>query len=159
MRWLGLILAILLGTTGCRTAPQVADQLIVARFFIESADDHGVRAVLPVSETAIVVSVKPVLTEFDVVRVEVAQVELGRCLLFQLTPAAARDLHRLSGAHQGRRLVLMVDGQALGARRIDAPLAEGDLFIFVETPDEELPALQRRLATTALQLQRAAKRL
>ena len=33
--------------------------------------------------------------------------ELGKCLMFQLTPAAARDFYRLTGSHQGRRLVLV----------------------------------------------------
>jgi hypothetical protein len=147
-----------LATTGCATAPVAGVQPTLARFFLESADEQGAQVLLPKSETKITVAVKPVLTEFDVARVEIAQVELGRCLLFQLTPAAARDLYRLSGSNQGRRLVLTVNGRAMGARRIDRPIDDGALLIFVETPDDALPALQAGLRKTAIELQRTARR-
>lgn len=149
----------MLAGAGCTSAPIASGEPMLARFFLESANEQGVSMVLPQSETEITVAVKPVFTEFDVARIEIVQVELGKCLQFQLTPAAARDLYRLSGANQGRRLVLMVNGRAMGARRIEQPLDEGTLLIFVETPDDALPALQAGLRKTALELQRTARKL
>jgi hypothetical protein len=115
--------------------------------------------VLPQSDTGITIAVKPVFSEFDIVRVEIARVELGECLLFQLTPAAALDLNRLSHVHSGQRLVLLVNDRAMGARRINQPLNEGAITIFVETPDNALPALQAKLSATTVDLQRVARKL
>jgi hypothetical protein len=151
--------ALLLVASGCSTAPVAANQPTLARFFLESFNDEGVRVVLPQSETAITVAVKPVFSEFDIAGVEIAQVELGKCLLFQLTPAAIRDLYRLTASSSGQRLVLMVNGRAVGARRIEQPLNEGTIAIFVEAPDETLPDLQSGLRKTALELQRRARKL
>jgi hypothetical protein len=67
----------------------------------------------------------------------------------QLSPAAARDLYRLSVAAPGRRLVLTVDDLILGARRIDQPLADGAVLMFVEIADERLPALAARLTVSS----------
>lgn len=144
---------------GCSTPPGVSDEPVSARFFLETSNRAGTEIILPQSEAAITVDVKPVFTEFDVVRVDVAEVELGKCLQFQLTPAASRDLYRLSAANQGQRLVLMVKGKAMGARRIDGPLGGGVLLMFIEMPDDELPALQTGLNKTAVELQRVARKL
>ncbi|MFZ9682752.1 MAG: hypothetical protein ACO3DQ_06060, partial [Cephaloticoccus sp.] len=103
---------------------------------------------------------KPVLSEFDVAGVAEADVELGRCLAFRLTPGAARDLYRLSAAHLGSRLVLMINGQPVGARVLDRAIEGGVLFIFAELPDDALPALVQDLnrTTAALQSQAAKAR-
>jgi hypothetical protein len=99
-----------------------------------------------------------VLTEGDVVAVELMQVELGRCLMFQLTPAAARDLFRLSGASQGRRLVLLLNQVPVGARRIDGPIGDGRIFLFVEVAEPALPALVANLQQTTADFQRTMAR-
>jgi len=138
----------------CETAPHRDYAPTTARFFLESANGEGGRVTLPQSGVRIAVAPKPVFTEFDVVNVEIAEVELGKCLMFQLTPAAARDLYRLTGANQGRRLVLTLNGVARGARRIDRPFDGGTILVFVETPDEKLPALVENLRKTAADLQR-----
>lgn len=143
---------------GCQSGTRDAANDIFARFFLE-ADGRGTTVVtLPVSEVRLPISPKPVLTEFDIVNVELAQVELGRCLLFQFTPAATRDLYRLTAANQGRRLVLFLNGAPVGARRIDAPLGEGSVLIFVERSDETLPVLVANLKRTSAQLQKEAAR-
>ena len=128
----------------------------IARFFIESASGNTATATLPVSGVRIPIAPKPVITEFDLVNVEIAQVELGKCLLFQLTPAAARDLYRLTGSNQGRRLVLVLNGKALGARMIERPFEDGTILTFVEVPDGELPELVAGLKRTSAELQREA---
>lgn len=152
-----LLLAVSVGLlASCQTAEKRDYAPTAARFFIESANGEGAMAVLPQSGVRIAVASKPVVTEFDVANVEIAQVELGQCLLFQLTPAAARDLYRLTGANQGRRLVLTLNGNALGARRIERPFADGTILVFVEVPDHQLPELVRNLKGTTAEVQRAA---
>jgi len=100
------------------------------------------------------VNSKPVITEGDIANVDLVQVDLGKCLYFQLTPTASRDFYRMSVTHQGRRLVLVIDGVALGARRIDGPITNGVVFIFAEVPEEELPKLVENLKKSAAALQK-----
>jgi hypothetical protein len=78
--------------------------------------------------------------------------------LLQVTPAAARDLYRLTGANQGKRLVLTLNDVALGARQIEAPLAEGSVMIFVEMTDAALSDLVRDLKRTSAEVQRQISR-
>ncbi|MBC7369265.1 MAG: hypothetical protein H7343_21065 [Undibacterium sp.] len=103
-------------------------------------------------------SSKAIITEGDIVDADVAQVELGRCLLLRVTPAAARDLYRLTVLNQGRRLVLTLNDVALGARKIDGPFAEGTVLVFVEVTDAELTALVRDLKRTSAELQKEIAR-
>jgi hypothetical protein len=151
-----LLTATFLG--GCMSPPP-ANQPAVARFFLETRPgESGVAVQLPQSGTTLEIGPKPVLAEFDIVNAEVVQVDLGRCLLVQLTPAAARDLYRLSAGALGRRLVLTLDDRVLGARRVDQPMADGAVLVFVEVPDEQLPAIVRRIKHTSTQIALAARR-
>lgn len=145
--------------TGCGTVmPRKNDLGSRARFFLEAQQGEGTAVTLPQSGVQLVVSPKAVLTEGDIINVELVQVDLGKCLLFQLTPAAARDFYRLSVTNQGRRLVLFVDQIPLGARRIDGPIVDGMVFVFVEWPDTALPALVDGLKKTSVELQKEAVR-
>ncbi len=147
--------------SGCRsTASAPAPYApLVARFFLEARPDElAVPVTLPQSGVTLKVAPKPVLVEYDIVNAEIAQVELGRCLLVQLSPAAARDLYRLSVGAVGRRLVLTLNDEAIGARRIEAAMAEGFVLIFVETPDERLPEIVERLKRTAADVAVAARK-
>ena len=130
----------------------------LARFFLETNDAGASTVVLPISGVRIAIGDKPVFAEGDVVSVELVQVELGKCLLFQFTPSAARDLYRFSGANQGRRLVLVLNNVPVGARRLDAPLTDGALFMFAEVTDAELPTLATNLKKTSAEVQRAIAR-
>jgi hypothetical protein len=144
---------------GCGTAkPALTYTPTYARFFIEFGEEGATTVVLPRSGVKVAINPKPVFTENDVSGVELIQVDLGRCLMFQFTPAAARDLYRLSASNQGRRLVLMLNGVAVGARRLDGALAEGTVLTFVEVPDGELPALVENMKKSAAALQREIAR-
>jgi hypothetical protein len=146
---LALLVALL--TSGCQTKPPSAmDQPMVARFFMEvRPGTPGTAVQLPVSRVVLNVNPKPVLVEYDIADVNFAKVDLGWCLYFQFTPAAARDLYRLSASNLGGRLVLMLNNAPVGARRLDQPIADGNLLIFVEVPNEELPPIAERLKRTA----------
>jgi hypothetical protein len=148
---LGLLLA------ACQSPPPPDYSPTLARFFIETPSGT-VGMTLPRSDVQVAVSPKPVLTEFDFADVAVAQVELGRCLMFQLTTAAARDLYRLSVPNQGRRLVLVVNGVPLGARLIDRPLDAGVVLVFAEVDDDTLPVLAENLRKTSAELQRTLRK-
>lgn len=158
LRRLGCVGLVLLAA-GCASSPPAKDYVpTVARFYLESGNDGGAPATLPRSGVALRLNPQPVVTEGDIVSVDLVQVDLGKCLLFHLTPSGVRDFYRLSVTHQGRRLALQVDGVVVGARRIDGAITDGMIFIFVELPDEALPKLVENLRRTSAELQREIKR-
>lgn len=152
-------LSLLLG--GCATPSETPKPYapLAARFYLETKPgESGVTVTLPRSGVRVVVAPKPVVVEYDIANAEIAQVELGRCVLVQLNGAAARDLYRLSVTASGRRLVLALDDRFVGGRRIDQPIEDGAILTFVELPDEELPALVDRLKRTSADLSEAARK-
>ncbi len=159
-RLAGAFAALLLVLGGCSSARAPTDYKPTwARFFLEAAEHaDGTPVVLPQSGVRLTVNTKPVITESDIVAVELVQVDLGQCLAFQLTPSAARDFYRMTGSHQGRRLVLVVDDVFLGARRIDGAITDGVVFVFVELPDTELPGLVDNLKKSFAAFQRELRR-
>lgn len=156
---LAVLVALALFAAGCQSHPKPRDFTpTVPRLFLEAANADGLPVTLPQSGVHIAVNAKPVLTEGDIANAELVQVELGTCVLFQLTPAATRDFYRLSVTHQGRRLVLVVDDAPLGARRIDGPITNGGIFMFVELPDAALPAFVANLKKSSRALQQEIER-
>ncbi|MBP8255988.1 MAG: hypothetical protein KAX37_01600 [Opitutaceae bacterium] len=155
---LASVAAIVASCSSPRRGAEVHDPL-VARFFVESrASEYGRPVVLPQSGVFISIDPKPVIMEFDITDAEVAEVALGKCLLVRLTTAAARDLYRLTGSAQGRRLVLSLNDQVVGARKIDRPLDDGTILLFVERPDNELPGMVTRLKETSGEIRRKLAR-
>jgi hypothetical protein len=144
---------------GCQSTSAPKDYTPTqARFFLESANGDGTPVALPQSGVKLTVNSKPVITEGDIINAELVQVDLGKCLLVQLTPTATRDFYRLSVTHQGRRLVLLVNGSPLGARRIDGAIANGAVYVFVEIPENDMPALVENLKKSSVALQREIAR-
>lgn len=147
---LPVTLLALLFTAGCQTPPDPMNEPLVARLFLETRPgEAGVAVQLPVSKVDITVNPKPVFVETDIVDAALIRVKLGWCMMIQFTPAAARDLYRLSLSNPGRRLVLSFNDQPAGARRIDQALTDGTLLIFVEVDDVNLPPLVERLKRTS----------
>lgn len=154
-----LALAWIVASGGCHSSPKVRDYTpMEVRFYLEAAAGDGTPLTLPQSGVRVTVNPKPVITEGDIVNVELVKVDLGLCLLFQLTPSAVRDFYRMSVTHQGRRLVLLVDGAALGARAIDGPVTNGVIYVFVELADAALPALVENLKKSSVAMQREIAR-
>ncbi len=153
------LVGLLLLSSGCQTRSDELEYTSVARFLIESDSAKGaIQVMLPISGVSLRVAPKPVVTEFDLRQVVEAEVEMGRCVLFQLSPAASRDLYRLTASNIGRRLVVVINGEPLGARMIDRPLEAGTLFIFLEVPDESLPGLVENLNATTMKIQEEVER-
>jgi hypothetical protein len=143
------LILVCLGLAGCGSSRR-QEPTLAARFYVEAAaNEASVPVVLPRSGVRIRVSPKPVLSEYDVTNVAVAEVELGRCLAIGFTAAAGDALLRLSQAHDGRRLVLLIDGEPVGARVLDSSIEPGRLLIFVERTDAELTRLAARLQRSA----------
>ncbi len=152
-----MMVACLVG--GCASKDRPRDFVpTTVRFFLESASQDGIPLTLPQSGVGLIVNARPILTEGDIVNVELVQVELGKCLFFQLSPSATRDFYRISVTHQGRRFALMIDEVAVGARRVDGPITNGVVFVFVELPEASLPALVEKLKKSSAVLQREISR-
>ena len=157
---LGIVGMALLFAGGCGTTTTAPRDFVrtQARLFLESTNGDAPMVRLPRSGVAIAVSPKAVITEGDIVNAEVVQVDLGRCLMLEVTPAASRDLYRLTGSNQGQRLVLTLNDVALGVRQIDRAVEGGALLIFVEMTDAELATLVVNLKRTSEELQKELAR-
>ncbi|MES2696232.1 MAG: hypothetical protein V4773_22360 [Verrucomicrobiota bacterium] len=156
--WLGLGL---LASAGCSSqAKKPKDYTtLLPRFFLEAGNDvTGLPVKLPQSGVGISVNSKPVITEGDIVGVELVQVDLGKALMFQLTGSGTRDFYRMTVSNVGRRLVLTINDAPLGARRLDGAIADGVIFVFVEAPEDELPEMVKNLKKTVVAVQEEIRR-
>ena len=147
--------------SGCSTTESAKNYNVsVARFVMENSDENGYAGIaeMPVSRVRIPVNSSAVLSEFDIVEVSVMEVELGKCLLFALTPQATRAFVKDSSLNRGKRLVLLVNGRPLGVRRIDTPIVDGRIFMFLETKDENLDEIAKDIKKTSLDAQKRLKK-
>jgi hypothetical protein len=152
LRLLTLLSGLLL-LSGCTTPPDPMDDPLLTRFFLEArTGEKGIAVQLPVSRIRLVIDPKPVFVETDIVDAALMRVDVGWCLMVQFTPAAARDLYRMSVNNIGRRLLISFNDQPGGVRRIDQAMPEGALLMFIEVDDVNLPPLVERLKRTSAKL-------
>jgi hypothetical protein len=151
-----ITLGALWAAVGCNTSSKKKDyDTMVARFLIEASEREAFATVtLPISGVQIAVNSKPVVTEFDYTGVSLAQSDLGKFLVFNLTADAARDVYRVTGNNQGKRLVLFINDKPVGARVIDGAFNTGSIAVFPALPDEMLPELVKNLDGTSVELQK-----
>lgn len=109
---------------------------------------------LPVSGTKIALQKEPVVNEFDIVNVELVKVDMGLALLIQTNEAGARALYRSTVSNMGGRIVLTVNNNAVGARRIDGAIQNGNFYTFAELEDEALGQLVLDMKATIKKLQK-----
>ena len=157
------LIALLFGLvflSGCQSKlPDPMNDPLVARFFLEARPgEAGLPVQLPISKLGLTVNPKPVFVETDIIDADLIRVKLGWCMMIRFTPAASRDLYRLTAGNQGRRLVLAFNDQPAGARRIDEVMTQGGLLIFVEVDDVNLPPLVERLKRTSADLMKRQMR-
>ena len=134
------------------------ENLSVPRLILETRDVNygaasGQTVTLPVSRTMVSIQGEPVVNEFDILNVEMVKVDMGVALLVQTGGQGARDLYRASVSNMGSRIVFMVNGNAIGARRIDGAIHDGNFYTFVEVDDEELGQLVLDIKETIVKLQ------
>lgn len=152
--WLALLFASLL-LSACATQRDAPEALLRARFHVEAASDgYASAAVLPVSGARIAVEPKAALSEFDYLAIDIVELEFGKCLVFALKPAAARDFFRLTVGKMGYRLVLTLNGQPAGARRLEGPITDGKVYIYVEADDARLAEIAQQLKETNIAIQK-----
>ena len=153
-----LILLISLGLlVACKK--EKLENLSVPRLMVETrgvnyGSSTGETVTLPVSRTTISIQGDPVVNEFDIQNVEMVKVDMGVALLVQTAGQGARDLYRASVSNMGSRIVFMVNGNAIGARRIDGAIQDGNFYTFVEVDDEELGQLVLDIKDTIVELQK-----
>ncbi len=151
-----VILAALFAVAGCNTSTKKKDfDPTVARFFLEASERDAFASVtLPVSGVQIAINNKPVVTEYDFSGVQLAQSDLGKFLVFILTGDAARDVYRVTGNNQGKRLVLFINDKPVGARMIDRAFNTNSIAVFAAIPEELLPELVKNLNATSVDIQK-----
>ena len=153
-----LILLISLGLlVACKK--EKLENLSVPRLMVETrgvnyGSSTGETVTLPVSRTTINIQGDPVVNEFDIQNVEMVKVDMGVALLVQTGGQGARDLYRASVSNMGSRIVFTVNGNAIGARRIDGAIQDGNFYTFVEVDDEELGQLVIDIKDTIVELQK-----
>ena len=135
------------------------ENLSVPRLMVETrgvnyGSSTGETVTLPVSRTTISIQGDPVVNEFDIQKVEMVKVDMGVALLVQTGGQGARDLYRASVSNMGSRIVFTVNGNAIGARRIDGAIQDGNFYTFVEVDDEELGQLVLDIKDTIVELQK-----
>lgn len=139
--------ALCLLTTGCRGKPEQ-----VFRFYQEQSAvtmlGDGLEGTMPISGANFTVGRTPILFEGDVEAIDLVQVDLGLCVLFQFSDAGRRELYRASVRGAGRRIFLFVNDVPVGARRLDGAIEDGKLYMFLEVPDSELPAFVEEMRTS-----------
>ena len=132
--------------------------MLVPRLMIESrsvnyGSVNGVDLRLPVSGSVIAVDKTPIVNEFDIFNVEMVKVDMGIALLIELSDQGARELYRRSVTNKGSRVVFVVNGNALGARRLDSAIEDGKLYTFVEVKDDAISQLVLDLKASIAEIQ------
>ena len=155
---LGFLFLSLCAFSGCFKNQSKVENLLVPRLMIESRSVNygsvtGVDLRLPVSGSVIAVDKTPIVNEFDIYNVEVVKVDMGIALLIELSDSGARELYRRSVTNKGSRIVFVVNGNALGARRLDSAIEDGKLFTFVEVKDDAIGQLVLDLKASIAEIQ------
>ena len=130
---------------GCKKEQELKNlnlpRLMIENRGVDYGDMKGTIVKLPVSGTRISIQDQPLVDEFNILNVELVKVDMGLALLVQVSAQGSHSLYRGSISNMGGRIVLMINGNAMGARRIDGPMEDGNFFTFVEVSDEELGKL------------------
>lgn len=151
-------LATALCLTSCQRKSSPPEDLRVPRLYVESRGmNYGamtsMRLKLPQSGAEIEVNKEPFINEFEIINAEMVKVDLGKALLLQLTDAGARALYRKSVTNLGSRIVLTINNNPAGVRRLDGAIADGNYFTFVELDTKELEELVTALKLSLKYLQ------
>lgn len=151
------MLALALVLCSCNKSEK-ADNLLVPRLMLESRSlqygaIRGIEMKLPISQTQVIVDREPVVSEFDIINVEMVKVDMGMALMIQTNDKGARALYRGTVTNMGQRVVFTTNNQPIGARRIDGIIEDGKLYTFIEIDDDELGQLVLDLKASIAELQ------
>lgn len=148
---------------GCKMQEEPPENFKVPRLFMEgrmmnygSMTPTAMR--MPKSGTVVEVFKEPLISEFEIVNAELVKVELGMALLLQLSDRGARSLYRASVTNNGSRMVVAINGNPIGFRRVDGPINDGNFYCFVEMSDQALSDLVLDLKDSIFYLQNKVER-
>jgi hypothetical protein len=149
--------------SGCWKKEKPPENMKVPRLYLEGRImSYGAMTPtalrMPKSGTMIEVIKEPLINEFEVVNAELVEVDLGMALLLQLSERGARALYRASVTENGNRIVLVINGNPIGFRRLDGPIADGNFYCFLEMRNEALGDLVLDLKDSIFYLQNKAER-
>ena len=138
------ILTLSLGISGCFKSFEKVPPL-KARFFLENGLStplqKTITQTLEVSKINIITESQPLILETDLINVELVRVELGLCLLFQIDLSLVNQLYTISTNEKGRRIVFVYNGKTIGSTKLSNPIADGNLYMFLEISESELPKI------------------
>ncbi|MEM1222023.1 MAG: hypothetical protein AAGH40_04610 [Verrucomicrobiota bacterium] len=148
--------------SGCRDKMGKLENPSIPRLLLEprgvnyGSPASGTRVLeLPTTGTEYVVSANPLINEFEILNAEMVKVDLGVALMLRLSDRGARALYRASVTNMGSVVVLTINDNPIGARRLDGAIADGTFYTFVELPEDELGQLVLDIKETIIQLQKS----
>lgn len=156
-----LLVGSLAVATGCNNVDKDFDPYLVRLYLEESANlppSHVLDMVLPISGSHITVASKPIFGEWDIVRAGEFETEFGPAMVLMFTADAAADLYRTTISNQGRRLVLTINGFAVGSQYIYGPVEDGRISFFMEIDNDEVGEVVEGIQKTSTEIQRRANK-
>jgi hypothetical protein len=138
-------LAALLGSS-CHTKGDLPKY--VTEFYLEAPNDSGLAFTLPISQLTYRRMADSFLDLSQLTGVEQGHVTVTMgdgsgieksCVFFLLNADGQERLNIATGSNQGRRIFLFLNDKPIGVRFIDQSIENGQLFMFLEVPDKDLP--------------------
>jgi hypothetical protein len=155
------LLGVLLVAAGCSSVDKNFNPYLVRLYIEESPNlpaSHVTDMVLPVSGSRITVRSRPVFGEWDILRARDFDTEFGPAIVLLFTQDAATDLYRTTISNQGRRMVLTINGLAVGSQYIGGPIEDGRISFFMEIDDVEVREVAEGIQRTSTEIQKRANK-
>jgi len=135
-----------LAASGCHTS--TPPPKYVTEFYLEAPNQSGVVFTLPISQLTYHRMADSFLNLSMLTGVEQGHVTVNLpdgttqqkpCVFFYFNDDGRTRLNMSSGANQQRRIFLYLNEKPIGVRFIDQPIDTGQLFMFLEVPEKDLP--------------------
>jgi hypothetical protein len=132
--------------SGCHTSTPLPKY--VTEFYMEAPNPSGVAFTLPISQLIYHRMADSFLDLSMVTGVDQGHVTLNlpdgssqakACVIFYLNDDGRERLNMASAANPQRRIFLFLNEKPIGVRPIDQPIESGQLFMFMEVTDKDLP--------------------
>lgn len=132
--------------SGCHTDPKLPKY--ITQFYLEAPGQSGVAFTLPISQLTYHRMADSFLDLSEVTGVEQAHVtvnlpdgtaEQKSGVIFYFSDDGRYRLNIASGSNQRQRIFLFLNEKPVGVHFIDQTLDGGQLFMFFEVPDKDLP--------------------
>ncbi len=158
---LGLLTLLVLAA--CNTIGTSSKKLdynpVLCRFYLETPNgDPNAAEPLPLSGLRVATGTDPVLMETDIGAVNIGKTGDALYLVFHLRSDAARALYQITTQNIGRRLVLRINGDAVGVLKVTGPIGNGSIAMYVELADSGLAELVKNINKTCESIDKELKK-